>query len=105
MSIVSYRDSEANPTVVDMFARATNPSRVSVGLVWQLRAGVASDEAMHRATPRGDHEDLRGGRLRSVVMPAEDAAGPSWARRVAQSLWKGEKYVLQIDSHTRFRPG
>ena len=103
MSIVSYRDSEANPTVMDLFARAANPSRVSVGLVWQLDLDAAADQAMHRATPWAG--GLRGGRVRSLVMPAADAAGPSWARRVAQSLWKGEKYVLQIDSHTRFRPG
>lgn len=103
VSVVSYRDSEANPTVVDLFACAANPGRVSVGLVWQLEAGVADDEAMRRATPGG--KEIRGGRVRSLFMPAADAAGPSWARRVAQSLWKGEKYVLQIDSHTRFRPG
>lgn len=103
MSVVSYRDSEANPTVIDLFARAARPSRVSVGLVWQLDPDAADDDAMHRATPGGG--ELRGGRVRSLLMPAKDAAGPSWARRVAQSLWKGEKYVLQIDSHTRFRPG
>lgn len=108
MSVVSFRDSEANRTVTDLFARAASPSRVSVGLVWQLDLDAADDEAMHRATPRagaGLGGGLGGGRVRSVVMPAADAAGPSWARRVAQSLWKGEKYVLQIDSHTRFRPG
>lgn len=104
MSVVSYRDSEANPTIVDLFARASNPCRVSVGLVWQLNLSVSEDAAMHRATPSGS-EELRGGRVRSLLMPAADAAGPSWARRVAQSLWKGETYVLQIDSHTRFRPG
>ncbi|CAM9544677.1 unnamed protein product [Pylaiella littoralis] len=104
VSIVSYRDSEANPTVTDLFARAANPSRVSVGLVWQLDLDVAEDEALYRSTPSGD-EELKGGRVRSLLMPAADAAGPAWARRVAQSLWKGEKYILQIDSHTRFRPG
>lgn len=103
VSVVSYRDSEANPTIVDLFARASNASRVSVGLVWQLDLDTPNDEAMYRATPCG--EELWGGRVRSLLMPAADAAGPSWARRVAQSLWKGEKYVLQIDSHTRFRPG
>lgn len=104
VSVVSYRDSEANPTVVDLFSRAANPSRVSVGLVWQLDLDCPGDEALYRATPRGE-EQLRGGRLRSLLLPAADAAGPAWARRLAQSLWKGEKYVLQIDSHTRFRPG
>ncbi|CAM9191310.1 unnamed protein product, partial [Ascophyllum nodosum] len=103
VSIVSYRDSEANPTIVDLFERASNPARVSVGLVWQLDLHASEDAAMHRATPTG--ESLRGGRVRSLVIPAVDAAGPSWARRVAQSLWNEEKYLLQIDSHTRFRPG
>ncbi|CAM9405116.1 unnamed protein product, partial [Laminaria digitata] len=103
VSVVSYRDSEANPSIVDLFARASNPSRVSVGVVWQLDLDVAGDRCMHRETPQGD--ELHGGRVRSLLMPATDAAGPTWARRVAQSLWKGEKYVLQIDSHTRFRPG
>lgn len=103
VSVVSYRDSEANPTIVDLLARASNPGRVSVGLVWQLDLDVEEDMAMLRATPGG--EELRGGRVRSLLMPAADASGPSWARRVAQSLWTGEKYVLQIDSHTRFRPG
>lgn len=105
MSVVSYRDPEANPTVVDLLARASNPRRVSVGLVWQLDLAVAEDHAMYTSTPRGDDEVLRGGHLRSVLIPAADAAGPSWARRVAQSLWAGEEYFLQIDSHTRFRPG
>lgn len=106
MSIVSYRDSEANPTITDLFARAANPSRVSVGLVWQLDLDVAEDQALYRSTPGGEeNKELRGGRVRSLLMPAADAAGPAWARRVAQSLWKGEKYLLQIDSHTRFRPG
>lgn len=103
VSIVSYRDPEANPTVVDLFARAANPHRVSVGLVWQLDDTSPDDAAMHEATPSG--ETLRGGRLRSLRMPAADAAGPAWARRVSQSLWIGEAYFLQIDSHTRFRPG
>jgi hypothetical protein len=30
------------------------------------------------------------------------ATGPCWARYRAQQLWKGEDYVLSIDSHTRF---
>lgn len=105
VSIVSYRDSEANPTIVDLFERASNPARVSVGLVWQLDLDVPADDAIRRATPATGTALVRGGKVRSLLMPAKDAAGPSWARRAAQSLWKNESYFLQIDSHTRFRPG
>lgn len=105
VSIVSFRDPETNPTILDLFDRASNPSRVSVGLVWQLDLDVAQDENMRRATPATGSSCVRGGSVRSLLMPAADAAGPSWARRAAQTLWKGEKYFLQIDSHTRFRPG
>lgn len=38
-------------------------------------------------------------------MSHKEAAGPCWARHLAQALWQGETFVLQIDSHMRFRPG
>lgn len=63
--------------------------------------------------------------VRILRIPSRDAAGPCWARHLAQSLWqvrllcrlavfhvvtwvvlqKGEDYFLQIDSHMRFRKG
>ncbi|CAN0082941.1 unnamed protein product [Discosporangium mesarthrocarpum] len=102
VSIVSYRDPETTPTVTDLFERASNPDRVSVGIVWQLEEDEQDQEMLRetRAT-----EPPTDGRIRTLHMPAEHAAGPCWARRVAQSLWRGEEYYLQIDSHMRFRPG
>ena len=38
-------------------------------------------------------------------MSHHEAAGPCWARHLAQGLWQGEDYFLQLDSHMRFRPG
>jgi hypothetical protein len=35
VSIASYRDSECQHTLADLFARAAHPDRVFVGLVWQ----------------------------------------------------------------------
>ncbi|CAM9305152.1 unnamed protein product [Choristocarpus tenellus] len=128
VSVVSYRDSETNPTVTDLWDRAENPARVSVGVVWQLEEGEQEDERMFSAGTgeaefesdrrrdlripggveagvRGGGRDRQWGQRRVLRMPAGDAAGPCWARHIAQSLWRGEDYYLQIDSHMRFRPG
>ena len=34
-------------------------------------------------------------------MPWREAEGPCSARHLAQQLYRGEQYVLQIDSHMR----
>ena len=44
-------------------------------------------------------------KVRTLKMSHLEAAGPCWARHIAQALWQGEDFVLQIDSHMRFRPG
>jgi hypothetical protein len=43
--------------------------------------------------------------VRTLSMPHQQARGPCWARHIAGSLWQGESYFLQIDSHMRFRSG
>jgi Glycosyltransferase (GlcNAc) len=43
--------------------------------------------------------------IRSIKLDCRDAAGPVWARHLAMSLWRGEAFVLQIDSHMRFVSG
>jgi len=42
--------------------------------------------------------------LLSSSSSSSSSLGPCWARHLAQSLHNGEDYVLQIDSHMRFRP-
>ncbi|CAM9507295.1 unnamed protein product [Chrysoparadoxa australica] len=100
VSVVSYRDSEAHPTVIDMLERALAPERVRVGLVWQINP----DEDAHMVSSPALPESLKGN-VSVITLDAAEASGPCWARHLAQGLWKGEKYVLQIDSHMRFRPG
>lgn len=39
--------------------------------------------------------------VRQVVVPHDEAQGPCWARWMAQQLWRGEEFFLQIDSHMR----
>ena len=59
----------------------------------------------------GDEDDDDGWKdilkenIRTAAIPSDQACGPVWARGVAFSLWRGEHYLLQIDSHMRFRQG
>jgi [Skp1-protein]-hydroxyproline N-acetylglucosaminyltransferase len=41
--------------------------------------------------------------LRTIILDYRFATGPCYARHLAQSLHRGEDYILQIDSHMRFR--
>ena len=38
-------------------------------------------------------------------MHYSEATGPCKGRRLAQALWAGEGFFLQLDSHMRFAPG
>ena len=59
----------------------------------------------------GDDDDDNGWKdilkenVRTAAIPSDQACGPVWARGVAFALWRGEHYLLQIDSHLRFRQG
>lgn len=96
VSIASYRDSETCPTLDSLFESAKHPDRVFVGLVLQN-------------DPKHDNEFMTDAyainkNVRCLRLAAHHALGPCYARSLAQSLHRGETYVLQIDSHMRFRP-
>ena len=93
VSIASYRDSELCPTLDSLFANARHPDRVFVGAVIQ---NDPSDEGLTMKYANHAH-------VRSLELAARHALGPCYARSLAQSLHRGEQFVLQIDSHMRFR--
>lgn len=43
--------------------------------------------------------------IRQIILDYREATGPCKARMLAQKLWAGEQYLLQIDSHMRFTTG
>ena len=43
--------------------------------------------------------------IREIRLDFREATGPCKARALAQALWAGEAYVLQIDAHMRFGRG
>lgn len=43
-------------------------------------------------------------RFRIIDRTILESSGGPWARNLAQSLWRGEPYTLQVDSHMKFEP-
>lgn len=94
VNIASYRDSECQWTVKDIFDKAKHPERIFVGICWQYD----EDEDQHCfAVPYPRPENVR-----EVRYDWREALGVCWARYQAQRLLQDEEYVLQIDSHSRF---
>ncbi|NJP09925.1 MAG: N-acetylglucosaminyltransferase [Leptolyngbyaceae cyanobacterium RU_5_1] len=93
VQIASYRDPELVATVEDALQKAANPENVSFGIVWQGKSGV-DGLPLHQLDC-----------CRIVLVDSDRSRGVCWARAKAQSLWDGEPYTLQIDSHMRFVHG
>lgn len=94
--IPSYRDRECQWTLRDLFERALHPERVFVGVCWQTVPEEDGDCFAVRPRP---------GQVRTKSFHIREARGLGWARAQAQSLWEGEEFSLQIDSHMRFVDG
>jgi len=93
VQIASYRDPELVATIADALHQADQPDRLSFGIVWQGKAGV--DPLPLNVLPHG----------RLLLVDSDRSRGVCWARAKTQSLWEGEPYTLQIDSHMRFVRG
>lgn len=97
VQIASFRDTECQWTVKDMFEKAAHPERVFVGICWQYDPEL-DKECFEIPYPRPDQ-------VREKHYHYKDAIGMSWARMDAQSLCGDEEYSLGIDAHMRFAPG
>ena len=105
VSMVSYRDSETGPTIRNLFETAAHPNRIYVGLVLQIDTfgDAKSYDETHILDRLPIHESWYQRQVRCLTMDARHATGPCPARALCQSLRRSEEYVLQIDSHMRFR--
>lgn len=95
VSIASYRDKDCRETLNNLYETATRPESIYVGICEQNHPGEA-DEVCSAA------ESVPAGNVRRVVLHHNDARGPCWARYLCSTLYQGEEYYLQIDSHMRF---
>lgn len=94
VSIAAYRDQECVPTIRDLFAKASHPERIYVGVCWQYDPATEPHELQYDG-PYASH-------VRTVCYPASESKGAGWARAEATYLRGNETYILQIDAHMRF---
>jgi hypothetical protein len=93
VQIASYRDPELAATLQDAIEKADYPDRLAFGVVWQGKVGMDPVPLHHLPV------------CRMLLVDADRSRGVGWARAKTQSLWEGEAYTLQIDSHMRFVRG
>jgi hypothetical protein len=93
VNIAAYRDRDCANTIRDLFAKARRPDDISIGLCWQYLS--PQDDDYHPIPVRPQQ-------CRVIAAEVGKAEGVCWARHHAYGLWRGEDYVLQIDSHMRF---
>jgi len=97
VQIASYRDCELQHTLQDLFEKAKKPENIFVGICHQYDMKNGEDKHLFEIPfPRPNQ-------LRIDEIDYRDAKGISFARNRAQKLWRGEKWALQIDSHSRFK--
>jgi hypothetical protein len=107
ISVASYRDPECQPTVSDIFERADHPERIRVAIVDQR---VEDDETVPPCGQPGipcdqDSEQAmcKYGHLIDVfTVDAILSVGPVFARHLANRMYRGEYFAMQVDSHVRF---
>lgn len=94
ISIAAYCDPMLTFTITSALTQASRPERIRIGLVEQQlpEACIRLPEAW-------------AAQVRRVQLHPLEARGPCWARAIAMSLHQGERWFLQIDSHTWFEPG
>lgn len=92
IQIASFRDKQLIPTIKDLLQNSSNPENLTFGICWQHDETESLDE--FKDDPR----------FRILDIPYQESKGCCWARSLCQSLYKDEKYTLQIDSHMRFVP-
>ena len=97
VQIASYRDTECQWTVKDLFAKARYPERVYVGVCAQCYPD-ADQDCFVEPSPRPLQTKV------VSVLPTE-SLGVCWARAKVQELFEDQDYILMIDSHMRFIPG
>lgn len=95
LNIASYRDPLLHTTVMSAYNNAAGKDALVFGIVDQSFPGEFF--SLH-SLPFSEQ-------VRYLRLDPEHGRGACWARNLAQSMWNGEKYYLQVDSHTLFNEG
>ncbi|MEO0367317.1 MAG: GlcNAc-transferase family protein [Pseudomonadota bacterium] len=95
IAIAAYCEPELIDTIESCLSKARHPENLRFGLCHQYDE---SNELTSRACLDRYAQDLR---FKYVRYPYEESQGGCWARNLAQQLYDGETYTLQIDAHTQ----
>lgn len=95
ISMASYLDPMLFFTLRDAVAKAAQPDLLRFAVIDQH---VLDQRDSIRLLPFG-------AQVRYLHVHPQDTLGVSWARNMAFSLYNGEQYLLQIDSHMCFEQG
>lgn len=95
VSVAAYMEPLLQFTLDSMFTRASKPERIFVGLFDQS----------HMYTRGWLSKKNYDSNVRYLQIDPVESRGASWARSVCNTLYMGEDYFLQIDSHTWFDKG
>jgi hypothetical protein len=95
IAIASYLDYEIKHTILDCINKAKHPENLHFGVCLQYDENEKTNEHVL---------DFLESKLPVKVLKYHytESGGGCWARNLAQSLYNGEEYSLQVDSHTRF---
>ena len=95
VSLASYRDSECSHTIEELFRKAQYPQRVSVGICQAVR--LANESCISDSSLTNS--------IRLITLPFFEAKGPTHARHLVSTLYRGEDYWFQLDSHSNLTDG
>ena len=95
ISIASYCDPVLPFTIRRAYTQARWPDRLRFGIIDQSPA----------AMQLGDVEGVPPSQIDCIHIEPREARGVCWARALAMTLYDGQDWFLQIDSHTEFTPG
>lgn len=98
VSIAAYRDKDCVNTILSCFEKASNPNNIFIGVCQQNK----KDDQDCIFNQLQDKLLKYKNNIRIIRIPYFEAKGPTYARYLCSTLWNGENYYLQIDSHIRF---
>lgn len=90
VQIASYRDPELLDTISDCLDKAMYPQNLIFGICWQHDE---NETLKHYAKDK---------RFKIIDVDYKKSRGCCWARSQIQTLYDGEEFTMQIDSHHRF---
>jgi hypothetical protein len=91
VNLVSYRNFDTVPTVLDLVNKASDKSGLKFGVVLQQDEDTPAELNLPNISVR--------------KFSVAESRGHGWARSVAQSMYSSEDYLLQVDSGMRFAEG